>query len=383
MWFAVLLASTVAFVALFALVGVYAERKVSAWIQDRMGPMETGPRGAFQTVADILKLVSKESIIPSAADSGLFRLAPALVFASVFAGFAVIPLGPGAVGVAPQAGLLYAVAIIAIDVIGILMAGWASNNKYALMGAVRAVAQMVSYEIPAGLIILAAALAYGSLSLVEIVQQQGVYATGAISLWGLGDVQPNGGLLTWGAVRYPHLLVGFIVFFITGLAEANRAPFDTPEAESELISGFHTEYTGHRFAVLMLAEYGMMLLMALLAVCLFLGGWNSPLPNLWALPPGANPLTMSFGDLAAESQLAWLTTGAPGTFGAVAWGLFWLMLKAFGLVYVQMWVRWTFPRLRPDHLMRMCWKYLTPLATLLVLIAAAWRLAEAGGTGGQ
>jgi NADH-quinone oxidoreductase subunit H len=378
MWFLVLLVSTLAFVALFALVGVYAERKISAWVQDRLGPMETGPRGALQTLADIIKLVSKQSIQPSAAEASLFRLAPALVFASVFAGFAVVPLGPGAVAAAPQAGMLYSFAIISIDILGLMMAGWASNNKYALLGAFRAVAQMVSYEVPAGLTVLAVGIAFGTLSLVDVVMQQGIYATGAISFWGVGDVQAIGGVVSWGAIRYPHLLIASVVFFITGLAEANRAPFDVPEAESELVSGFHTEYGGFRFAVLMLAEYGMMLLMALLAVCMFFGGWNTPLPNLWALPPDAAPPNMSALQLLAEGQLAWLTTGAPGTFSAVAWGLLWLLGKTFGLVYLQMWVRWSFPRLRSDQLLRLCWQYLTPLATLLVLASAVWRLAESG-----
>jgi NADH-quinone oxidoreductase subunit H len=267
---------------------------------------------------------------------------------------------------------------VGIDVIGLLMAGWASNSKYALLGSVRSVAQVVSYEIPTGLAVLAAVLAYGTLNFQDIVLAQSTLGTSPQPFWFIGDVQPYGGILSWGIIRYPHLLLAFVVYFIAGLAEANRAPFDLPEAESELVAGYHTEYTGYRFAVLMLAEYGVMLLVGLVGAALFLGGWNTPLPNLQALPVGVSASELTIGELFSHLQFAHLTTGTPGTFWSVLWGLFWLLGKSTLLVLVMMWIRWTFPRLRPDHLMRLCWQYLVPLGLLLVLVSAAWRLMEVG-----
>lgn len=374
-----LLPVSLGFLALYALFAVYAERKVSAFMQDRLGPMEVGPKGLFQTVADILKLLLKETIQPARADKLLFLLAPILVFCSVFAGFAVLPLAPGLAPSAMEVGLLYLLAIVSIDVIGLLLAGWSSNNKYALMGSVRSVSQIIAYEVPAGLALLAAVLTYGSLNLVEIVQLQGATSTEPVYFLGVWDVSAIGGLPAWGAFRYPHLLAGLGVYFIAGLAEANRAPFDIPEAESELIAGFHTEYSGFRFAVLFLAEYGVMLLVALVASILFLGGYHTPLPNLQALPEQLQSAHLSVGELFRHLQFATLTQGYPGSVPGVLWAVFWLLLKASVLVYIMIWIRWTFPRLRPDQLMRLCWKYLTPAAILLVLISIGWKLAEVYG----
>ena len=250
------------FVALYALGAVYAERKVSAYIQDRLGPLEVGPRGLFQTLADIIKLVIKENITPTAADRPLFLLAPMVIFASVFAGFAVIPFAPGLFGAALNVGLLYVMAIVSIDVIGLLMAGWGSNNKYAFLGAMRSVSQIISYEIPASLALLAAVMMYGTLNLGTLSNAQGVLATDPVYLFGVWDVSQVGGVLSWAVVRYPHLLLAYLVYFIASLAECNRAPFDLPEAESELVSGFHVEYSGFRFAVVFLAEYANMFLVA-------------------------------------------------------------------------------------------------------------------------
>jgi NADH-quinone oxidoreductase subunit H len=332
-----LLAGGIAFggIATYALAGVYAERKVSAFIQDRLGPMETGPKGLFQTAADILKLLMKEHIVPSAADKILFAIAPLLVFLSVFAGFSAIPFAPGLVTAPLNAGLLFVLAIISIEVVGILMAGWGSNNKYALIGAVRSVSQIISYEIPAALALLSAIVMTGTLDLQIIgMQQDGEW-----------------GLLHWNAIRYPHLIPAFLIYFTAILAETNRAPFDLPEAESELIAGFHTEYAGFRFALFMLAEYANMLLLSILAVLVFFGAWHSPIPDIPGMP-----------DLSANSVWVWISGAA------------WLLSKSLFLVILMMWIRWTLPRVRPDQLTVICWKYLVPVGLLLVGVSAVWQL---------
>lgn len=348
------------FIPLFALVGVYTERKVSAFIQDRMGPTEVGRFGMLQTIADILKLLMKEDIVPNQSDKLIFKLAPLIIFVSVFAGFAAIPITPSLVGANIEIGLFYILAIISLDVIGILMAGWSSNSKFPLLGAMRSVAQIISYEIPIGLSILAVVMISQSLDLQVISFQQGIYYDNKNYLFGLKATGINttevGGFLTWNIFRVPFLLIGFVIYFIASLAECNRAPFDIPEAESELIGGFHTEYSGLRWAFMMLAEYGMMLLTSFLAVILFLGSWNTPLPN--------------FGVIA----LADWTSGEPNTIYGNITAIFWLFSKTFLLVFVQMWVRWTYPRLRVDQLMYLCWKVLTPFALLIIFLAGIWRL---------
>jgi NADH-quinone oxidoreductase subunit H len=327
-------------IALYALAAVYAERKVSAFIQDRLGPMETGPKGLFQTAADIIKLLLKEHIVPTAADKILFALAPLIVFLSVFAGFSAIPFAPELVTAPLNAGLLFIVAIISIELVGILMAGWGSNNKYALMGAVRAVSQIISYEIPAALALLAAVVMTGSLDLQVI---------------GLAQSGPLG-LLEWNAFKYPHLFLAFLIYFTTILAETNRAPFDLAEAESELIAGFHTEYSGFRFALFMLAEYANMLLLSLLAVIVFWGAGNSPMPNLFGV------------------DLHHWTQGDSGSISGWVWSTFWLLSKSLFLVVIMMWLRWTLPRVRPDQLLVICWKYLVPSSLVLIGISALWQL---------
>ena len=218
----------IAFIALYALGAVYAERKVSAFIQDRLGPMEVGPRGLFQTIADIVKLLLKENITPTAADKWLFLIAPVIIFASVFAGFAVIPAGPGMMSAALNVGLLYLIAIVSIDVIGLMMAGWASNNKYAFLGAMRSVSQIISYEIPAGLALLAAIMMLGSLNLETLSQAQGLESADTVYLFGVWDVTGLGGVLSWSVVRYPHLIIALIVYFIAGLPKATARPLTFP-----------------------------------------------------------------------------------------------------------------------------------------------------------
>lgn len=334
---------------MFSLFGVYAERKISAFIQDRLGPMEVGKFGWMQTLADILKLIQKEFIVPTVADKVLFTLAPVIIFVAVYLGFAALPWAPGLTPVSMNLGVFYVFAIISVEALGILMAGWGSNNKYSLIGAVRSVAQIVSYEIPIGFAIIAAVMIAQTLDLQLIGLNQGVLAQQEIRFLGFWDVKAIGGILAWNIFQAPHLIIAYIIYFIASLAECNRAPFDIPEAESELIGGFHTEYTGLRFAFIFLAEYAMMFLVAMFGVTLFLGAWNTPLPNIGSL------------------KLADYTTG-------MFWGIFWVLIKSLLVVAAQMWIRWTLPRLRVDQLMSLCWKVLTPLAFACLVISGLWRL---------
>ncbi len=335
--------------AVYALMAVWAERKISAWIQDRVGPVNTGKYGLLQTFADIFKMLQKEDIIPTAADKKLFILAPILIFTSVFMGFATLPFAPNYISANVNVGVFYLLAIVSIEVVGILMAGWASNNKYALLGSIRSIAQIISYEIPAALAILAVVMIFQTLNLQEISTQQGIYATEPIKFLGFWNVNHIGGFFAWSIFQAPHLIIAFIIYFIASLAECNRTPFDIPEAESELVAGFHVEYTGFKFGALFLAEYAMMFLVSMIAAVLFLGGWNTPLPNIGSL------------------ELANLTTGT-------VWGIIWILLKTLSLVFLQIWIRWTFPRFRMDQLMNFCWKVLIPFSFLTVFISGVWKL---------
>ena len=337
------------FIALFTLFAVYAERKIAGFVQDRLGPMETGKYGLLQTFADILKLLQKEFISPSASDKILFALAPILIFVAVFVGYSVIPWGPNLIPSNTHTGLFFIMAVVSIDAIGILMAGWGSNNKYSLLGSIRAIAQMISYELPVGLSLIAAVMITQTLNLNEIAFNQGLLSSQEIYFLGFWKVNEIGGIFGWNIFQAPHLMVSYAIFFIASLAECNRAPFDIPEAESELIGGFHTEYGGIRFAFLFLAEYAMMFLVAMLGVVIFLGAWNSPLPNI------------------GPAKLADWTTGP-------VWGVFWTLIKSLVIVAVQIWIRWTLPRFRADQLMTLCWKILIPLAFVCMAISGLWRI---------
>lgn len=337
------------------IVGVYAERKIAGFIQDRLGPMEVGKYGILQTVADLLKLLQKEDIIAAGADRILFKLAPFVVFVSIFAGFAVLPLAPGWSGAAVSSGVFFLLAIVSLDVIGIIIAGWSSNNKYSMLGTMRSAAQLISYEVPLGLSILLVAMANETLDLQEISLQQSIFSSTpqylfGIESWGV-DTSKIGGFLAWNVFRLPLLFFAWIIFFIASLAECNRAPFDLPEAESEIVAGYQTEYSGFRWAILMMSEYAMMLLVSILGAVLFFGGWSSPLPNIGTV------------------ELATWTSGTEGTWSAIIWGVIWLVSKSLFFVVVQIWVRWTYPRLRIDQLMNLSWKYLTPFALLLVVVS--------------
>ncbi|MHB1179155.1 MAG: complex I subunit 1/NuoH family protein, partial [Daejeonella sp.] len=236
------------FTALFTLFALYSERKISAFMQDRLGPMEVGKYGSLQAFADILKMLQKEFIIPSAADKILFTLAPIVIFVSVYLGFAAMPWAPNLSPTSLNLGLFYIFAILSMETIGILMAGWGSNNKYALLGAMRSVAQMVSYEIPAGIALISAVMISQTFNMQEVSIKQGILSRETIFFLGVWDVKAVGGLLAWNIFQAPHLILSFAIYFIASLAECNRAPFDIPEAESELVAGFHVEYSGLRFA---------------------------------------------------------------------------------------------------------------------------------------
>ena len=316
----------VAVVPLLPLVLVLAERKVAARFQNRTGPMRVGPWGTLQTLADGIKLIFKEDYIPPQGDKILFMLAPYVIFACSFAVFAAIPFGQDIFGrdilVSDfNIGIFYIMAISSVIVMGVIMAGWSSNSKWSLLGALRSAAQIVSYEIPLGLSILTIVMLVGSLSMREIVASQ------------------DGGIFTWIIFRSPFTFIAFFIFFISAIAEVNRTPFDLPEAESEIVAGFHTEYSGMRFALFFIAEYANMFAVSAIAVTLFLGGYEGILPGYDFLG------------------------GLPG-----------FVIKTLGLVFLMMWLRWTLPRLRVDQLMNLCWKYFIPISFFNIFGTGIWGL---------
>ena len=294
------------FLVLNALFIIYFDRKVAARLQVRRGPNRVGPFGIFQTLADTVKLLLKEDIVPVNADRLVFKIAPVLVLVATFMVFVVLPFGKGLIASDINVGVVYLLAISGVTVIGILAGGWASNNKYSLMGGMRSAAQIVSYEVPAVLTLLSVALLAGSLKMGSIVA-----------------AQPSLGFIIFQPV-------GFFLYLIASNAEINRAPFDLPEADSELVSGFVTEYSAITFALFFLAEYTNLFLAAGFAATLFLGGWRGPF-----LPP-----------------------------------IVWFLIKTYFVVFLMTWGRWTFPRLRVDHLMEFSWKVLVPLALLNLVVTA-------------
>ncbi|QQS38024.1 MAG: NADH-quinone oxidoreductase subunit NuoH [Ignavibacteriales bacterium] len=324
-----------AFILPFALIAVLLERKVSAHMQDRLGPMRVGFHGILQTVADILKLIQKEDIIAKDNDKPLFNLAPVLVFMGSYAAFAAIPFSSSFIGGNIDLGLFYIIAVSGLVVAGILMAGWASNNKYSLLGAMRSAAQIVSYEIPTMLVVLAIVMITGTLNLYTLSEMQTGYFWNWMILGG-----PTTGLEK--ILFIPLMFVGFLVIYISTLAEVNRTPFDIPEAESELVSGYHTEYSGMKFAMFFLAEYANMFAVSAIVAAIFFGGYQSP-----------------FGYLGNTLDIGWLIPVEQ---------FFWFTFKGLFFVFVQMWLRWTLPRLRVDQLMTVCWKYLIPIAFVNLLI---------------
>lgn len=336
----VILAVFIPLVLLIAMFSIWFERKVAGHIQSRFGPNRVGPIGALQSLADGIKLILKEDLIPKDADRLLFRLAPYIAFAPVFAAFLALPFGPDFIfEPALSVGLFLILAVLGIEVMGVILAGWASNNKWAVFGAMREACQMVSYEIPLGISILVGVMACGTLNLVTSGHQQG------------------GGLHTWLIFANPFTFAAFFCYFVASLASNKRAPFDLPESESELVAGFHTEYSGMRFAFFFFAEYAAMWVVAGVQVALFLGAWHDP-----------------FG-LLGYYHARYTASGSD-------WGLFWVnviasgmfLLKLLALVYVQMWIRWTLPRPRIDQVLYVCVKVLLPLACALLLGAAVWQV---------
>jgi NADH-quinone oxidoreductase subunit H len=348
------------FILVYTVLAVYAERKVSAFIQDRYGPMEAGKYGILQTVADLLKLLQKEDIVPARADKILFLIAPVILFIFVFTGFSVLPVTATWEGAAMDTGVFLLLAIVSMDVLGIILAGWGSNNKYSLLGAMRSAAQIIAYEVPLTISVIAVLVITQSLDLQEISYMQGILYDKPSYLFGIKDlgvrIDEIGGFLQWNIIRAPVLMPVWLIFFITTLAESNRAPFDLPEAESELVAGFQTEYSGFRWSVIMLSEYGMMLLVSFLGTILFFGSWNTPLPNIGIV------------------RLADWTTGVPGTWMGELLALFWLITKTIFFVLIQMWVRWSYPRVRLDQLLSLGWKYLTPISIFLLFVCGLYRL---------
>lgn len=344
---------------LFALFGlapfafIWAERKVSGRIQDRMGPTRVGGRfGWLQSLADGVKLVQKEDLVPSAADSMLFRLAPYLVCIASFCAFMVLPFSDGWVAVASDIGLLVLVAILSLEVFGIILAGYSSGSKWSLFGGMREAAQMVSYEIPLAICGLIPVVVVGSLNLGRV-----------------GGYQ-DGWFTNWLVFNDPFTMIAFFVYFTVATAGCKRAPFDLAEAESELVGGFHTEYSGMRWSFFFMGEYASMFLVSAVAAILFLGGWNT----------GIGPLETWLSSVVAHANSAdgwkwgWLGGFQPQSYIVNLFGMTVLIVKASLLVVVQIWVRWTFPRLRIDQVMTTCLKYLLPMSCALFLGVTIWSL---------
>ena len=334
------IAAVMAIVMVTVLILTLAERKVLGWMQDRMGPMEVGPYGILQPIADAIKLFFKEDIIPAGANRFLFSMAPILALVPALIGFAVIPFGPDqtidifGISVKPfvisdiNIGILYILAFTSIGAYGIILGGWASNSKYSLLGGLRSAAQIISYELNVGLAIVGVLIMAGSLSLVKITDAQA------------------GGFWHWYVFAFPApQLFAFVVYVISAVAETNRVPFDLPEAESELVAGFFTEYSGMRFAFFFLAEYANMVLVSCVAAALFLGGWNAPYPGT------------ILGLLGLES-FAWVE------------GVAWFTIKVYGFLFLFFWLRATLPRLRYDQLMKFGWKVMLPIALGNIVVTA-------------
>jgi NADH-quinone oxidoreductase subunit H len=319
------------FVLPIAGITTWVERRVMGRIQSRIGPNRVGPLGFLQWLADGVKNMLKEDIVPTAADGPLFRAAPYVVMTGFVASFAAIPFGGNLIIADVNVGILYVTAVTALVVVGILMAGWASNNKWSLLGGIRSAAQIVSYEIPAGLSIFPVVMLAGTLGMQGIIRAQGA------APW------------RWYLFDNPFTFVAFFVLFVSALAEGNRTPFDLPEAESELVAGFATEYSGMRNLLFFMAEWGNLYVIGAIATTLFLGGW----------------------------QIPWALDDSPVVRNALQFGVF--FLKSYAFVVLAIWLRWTLPRIRVDQMMEMCWKYLVPIAMVNFLGTATWMVVFPAG----
>ncbi len=361
---------------------VYMERKVLAFMQVRLGPMRVGPWGLLQPIADGIKLLLKEDIVPAGADKFVFLLAPVISVIAAFTVFAVIPFAGNFFITDVNIGIMFVLAVSSLGIYGIILGGWASNSHYPLLGSLRSAAQLVSYEVAGGMAIVGVVLISNSLSMVEIVRRQG-----EMGIWNI-FVQP----------------LAFFIFLVAGVAETNRNPFDLPEAESELTAGFHTEYSGFRFALYFLAEYTAMVVISCIAVTLFLGGWLRPFAGVRALDSlnyaptigllGAGAFIAVFG-LRSRVPMERLVLGALAAtcvalaLGLAAWpaalnavqGIFWFTSKMMVFLYAFIWYRATFPRYRYDQLMRVGWRWMIPLALANIIVTAAvryWLRSHAG-----
>ena len=326
-----------------ALVFIWAERKIAARIQDRLGPTRTGGRfGWLQSLADGIKLLAKEDLMPDGADALLFRIAPYVSFCASFCAFIALPFAFDVVGQRLNVGVFFVVAVLGLEVFGVILAGYASASKWSLFGAMREAAQVVSYEVPLGMCVVVPVMLAGSMDLVTIGEKQAGWAS------------------NWFIFHDPFTFIIFWVYYTCALASVNRAPFDLAEAESELVAGFHTEYSGLRWSFFFMAEYGSMFLVSALAAILFLGAWNGPVP---------------------VSQLLGLSDGmaANAPYALRLLGCINLFLKATTGVLVMMWIRWTLPRLRIDQVMTTCLKYCTPIAAAMFAGVMLWQLFLPGG----
>ncbi|WP_456379577.1 NADH-quinone oxidoreductase subunit NuoH [Thiolapillus sp.] len=329
-WIQIILKIVVIMGPLMVLVAyyTYAERKVIGYMQVRIGPNRVGPKGWGQPIADAVKLMFKEIVLPTHADKVLFLIAPLLSIGPALAAWAVFPFDTGLVLADINAGLLYLLAMTSIGVYGVIIAGWASNSKYAFLGAIRCAAQIVSYEIAMGFALVGVLVVAGSLNLGQIVEGQ------------------SGGFWNW---YWLPLLPLFVIYFISGVAETNRAPFDVAEGESEIVAGFHVDYSGMAFAVFFLAEYANMILISALTALMFLGGWLSPFQGTFM-----------------EPWFAWVP------------GIIWLVAKTFIFMFLFLWFRATFPRYRYDQIMRLGWKVFIPITIVWIVVAGAMQVYDIG-----
>jgi NADH-quinone oxidoreductase subunit H len=326
----------------------WVERRVSARMQSRVGPNRAGPQGFLVWIADGIKSIVKEDIVPTDSDQTLFRLAPYLVFIGVSATFVVMPFGQYLIAADLDIGILFVIAVTSLVAIGLMTGGWASNNKWSLLGGIRAAAQVISYEIPAAIAIVCVVMMTGSLRMQDIIAAQGGFGDGIPGIQGIGDLFDTGGWpWHWYVFRTPVTFALFLLFFTTALAEGNRAPFDLPEAESELVAGYSTEYSGMRYLFFFFAEWANVFVFCGIATALFLGGWQIP-------------------GVAPSDQEASL--------GLQIFGTFLFLLKAWILIFIVVWIRWTLPRVRIDQLMNLCWKWFVPMAFGAFVLSALWVL---------
>lgn len=332
-------------VTVLALVSTWLERKISAAVQQRIGPEYMGPLGMLVPVADVVKLLFKENMLPAKTDPWLFVLAPILVFIPVFLSYLIVPFGQNLVITNLSVGVFLWISLSSIAPIGLLMAGYASNNKYSLLGGLRAAAQSISYEIPLALAVLAVVMMSNSLSTIDIVAQQADY-----------------GILSWNVWRQP---VGFLIFWIAALAEAERMPFDLPEAEEELVAGYQTEYGAVRFMLFYAGSYANLVLSCFLIAVLYLGGWESPIP-----------VSLLASWLGVSESTAWLQVITASL------GIVMTLFKTYLMIFIAILLRWTVPRVRIDQLLDLGWKFLLPVSLVNLLLTAGLKLAFPVAFGG-